>query len=324
MRRVLRHRAEEVTEPDHADVVHASRAWLAAPPRMRPTPPRPAPNILLIYADDQSYKTVGCYPESWPWVKTPNIDALATVRRPVPRRVPRRRGACRRGRRCSPAIIRTPSSRCGWRASTPGSTYDPKQCPFWPALFRTSGYHTAPDRQVAHGRRRRVRPRLGLPDRLEPAQAPRQRRRRITSSRCSPSTARRRWQDGYPADNYTKWAVEYVKGAQPRQGQAVVPVAVLRERSRPVEAGGAAQGTVQGRQGARRRRTSSARGPASPTTSRTRWHGRRTRTGGSSRPPAARRSATTPRRRQGGRVRGLGAAGERVRAGRRRGRRRAA
>src|SRR5204863_2297866 len=35
------------------------------------------PNILFIYADDQSYKTVGCYPESWPWVKTPNTDALA-------------------------------------------------------------------------------------------------------------------------------------------------------------------------------------------------------------------------------------------------------
>ena len=35
------------------------------------------PNILFIFADDQSYKTVGCYPESWPWVRTPNINALA-------------------------------------------------------------------------------------------------------------------------------------------------------------------------------------------------------------------------------------------------------
>jgi hypothetical protein len=35
------------------------------------------PNILLIYTDDQSFKTVGCYPEAWPWVKTPHIDALA-------------------------------------------------------------------------------------------------------------------------------------------------------------------------------------------------------------------------------------------------------
>ena len=43
--------------------------WPADPPKR--------PSIRLIYADDQSYKTVGCYVESWPWVKTPSIDALA-------------------------------------------------------------------------------------------------------------------------------------------------------------------------------------------------------------------------------------------------------
>src|SRR5262245_7324511 len=35
------------------------------------------PNILLIFTDDESYKTVGCYPEALPGVKTPHIDALA-------------------------------------------------------------------------------------------------------------------------------------------------------------------------------------------------------------------------------------------------------
>ena len=35
------------------------------------------PNILFIYADDQSYKTLSCYPEAPDWVHTPNIDALA-------------------------------------------------------------------------------------------------------------------------------------------------------------------------------------------------------------------------------------------------------
>src|SRR5580765_7688209 len=39
--------------------------------------PARRPNILFILSDDQSYKTVGCYPEAWPWVKTPHIDALA-------------------------------------------------------------------------------------------------------------------------------------------------------------------------------------------------------------------------------------------------------
>ena len=48
------------------------------------------PNILFIFADDQSYKTVGCYPESWPWVKTPHIDALAKVRCALSRGIPRR------------------------------------------------------------------------------------------------------------------------------------------------------------------------------------------------------------------------------------------
>ncbi|HLQ45877.1 MAG TPA: sulfatase-like hydrolase/transferase, partial [Planctomycetaceae bacterium] len=44
----------------------------------KPTQPRDSkPNILLIFTDDQSYKTVRCYPESYPWVRTPNIDALA-------------------------------------------------------------------------------------------------------------------------------------------------------------------------------------------------------------------------------------------------------
>ncbi len=35
------------------------------------------PNILFIYTDDHSYRTVGCYPQSYPWVKTPTIDRLA-------------------------------------------------------------------------------------------------------------------------------------------------------------------------------------------------------------------------------------------------------
>ena len=35
------------------------------------------PNILFIYTDDQSYRTVSCYPEAYKFVNTPNIDALA-------------------------------------------------------------------------------------------------------------------------------------------------------------------------------------------------------------------------------------------------------
>ena len=35
------------------------------------------PNILFIYTDDQSHRTVGCDPRSFDWVTTPNIDQLA-------------------------------------------------------------------------------------------------------------------------------------------------------------------------------------------------------------------------------------------------------
>ena len=39
------------------------------------TPTRP--NILYIFTDDQSRRSIGAYPEAHPWVKTPNIDRLA-------------------------------------------------------------------------------------------------------------------------------------------------------------------------------------------------------------------------------------------------------
>ncbi|HEX3872326.1 MAG TPA: sulfatase-like hydrolase/transferase, partial [Pirellulales bacterium] len=36
------------------------------------------PNILFIYTDDQPYKTVSCYGDAPSWVKTPQIDKLAS------------------------------------------------------------------------------------------------------------------------------------------------------------------------------------------------------------------------------------------------------
>ena len=35
------------------------------------------PNILYIFTDDQSYRSVSAYEGAHDWVKTPNIDALA-------------------------------------------------------------------------------------------------------------------------------------------------------------------------------------------------------------------------------------------------------
>jgi len=116
------------TEHCFLNTVHA-----AAPKR---------PNILLIYADDQSYKTVGCYPESFPWVKTPNIDRLAAAGV--------RFHAAYLGAWCMPSRAAMLTGRhphgvesMRMEGKYPASAYDPKQCPFWPAVFRQSGYHTA-------------------------------------------------------------------------------------------------------------------------------------------------------------------------------------
>ena len=36
------------------------------------------PNILFIYTDDHSHRTVSCYDQAYPWVETPHIDQLAS------------------------------------------------------------------------------------------------------------------------------------------------------------------------------------------------------------------------------------------------------
>ncbi|MCH1505227.1 MAG: sulfatase-like hydrolase/transferase [Verrucomicrobiales bacterium] len=100
------------------------------------------PNILFIFTDDQSHRTVSCYKEAYPWVKTPNIDALA------------KQGVrfthAYMGTWCMPsrATMLTGHHQYGvesmrMEGTYPGSTYDPKKCPFWPSIFRKYGYSTA-------------------------------------------------------------------------------------------------------------------------------------------------------------------------------------
>jgi arylsulfatase A-like enzyme len=175
------------------------------------------PNILFIFADDQSYKTVGCYPESWPWVRTPNIDALAKTG-------VRFHGAYL-GAWCMPSRAslltgRQPHGIQSMRMDGPypGSTYDPKQCPFWPARFRTNGYHTAhigkwhTGTDAGFGRDWDYQVVWNRPRHPENAGA-------YYERQLLAFNGEGRWQDGYPADNYTKWAVEYVKGTNRDKGK---------------------------------------------------------------------------------------------------------
>jgi arylsulfatase A-like enzyme len=94
----------------------------------------------------------------------------------------------------------------------PASTYDPKQCPFWLALFRTNGYHTAQigkwhtGTDAGFGRDWDYQIVWNRPKHPDNAGA-------YYEKQLLATNGEEKWVEGYPADNYTKWAVEYVRGA---------------------------------------------------------------------------------------------------------------
>lgn len=102
----------------------------------------PRPNILFIYTDDQSYKTLSCYGAHPEWVSTPNIDRLAKSGVRFKRAY--------LGAWCMPsrASILTGRLQHGvesmrMEGTYPRATYDPAKTPFVPSEFRKQGYHTA-------------------------------------------------------------------------------------------------------------------------------------------------------------------------------------
>jgi arylsulfatase A-like enzyme len=168
------------------------------------------PNILFILADDQSTKTVACYPEAWPWVKTPNIDALAA-------KGVRFQGAYL-GSWCMPSRAALLTGHwphaiesMSMAGKYPGSTYDPQQCPFWPKTFREHGYttaqigkwHTGDD--AGWGRDWDYQVVWNRPKHPENAGA-------YYETEILAINGVEQKVGGYPADNYTKWAKEFVHG----------------------------------------------------------------------------------------------------------------
>src|SRR5262245_23507595 len=101
------------------------------------------PNLLVIYTDDQSWRTLGCYREdgAWPWVHTPHIDRLAQEGV--------RFSTCYGAAWCTPS--RASFLTCRYQHAIAGVTlsavlqgeYDPQVCRFWPAELRSAGYTTA-------------------------------------------------------------------------------------------------------------------------------------------------------------------------------------
>ncbi|NLF71238.1 MAG: sulfatase-like hydrolase/transferase [Candidatus Anammoximicrobium sp.] len=174
------------------------------------TPAPRRPNILFVYADDHSPKTVSCYEGAYPLARTPHIDALAKAG-------VRFQGAYL-GSWCMPsrASLLTghhPHAIQSMRMAGqyPGSEYDPEQCRFWPAEFRRRGYQTAQigkwhtgtdagwgrdwDFQIVWNRPK------------HPENAGSYYGRQVTDF-----NGRERMVEGYSTDNYTDWAVRYIRG----------------------------------------------------------------------------------------------------------------
>jgi arylsulfatase A-like enzyme len=174
------------------------------------------PNILFIYSDDHSYKTVGCYPESYPWVRTPNIDSLAT------------RGIrfthCYLGSWCMPSRASLLTGRyphgiesMRMEGTYPGSTYDPKQCPFWPAVFRQQGYQTAQIGKWHTG----VDPGFGRDWDYQIVwnrpKHPENAGNYYGDQTLEFNGVEKEHVPGYSTDNYTQWACDYIRGEHRRR-----------------------------------------------------------------------------------------------------------
>ncbi len=170
------------------------------------------PNILFIYADDQSYKTLSCFPESPAWIQTPNIDALAH------RGIRFQRAYL--GAWCMPSRASMLTGRLQHGVETmrmegtyPGSTYDPNQCRFWPSVFRKEGYHTAQIGKwhtgVDTGNGRDWDHQIVWNRPAHPDNAGNYFKNQIVTFNGVD-----RQVDGYSTDNYTDWAVDYINGKQ--------------------------------------------------------------------------------------------------------------
>ena len=168
------------------------------------------PNILFIYTDDQSHRTVGCYPEAYDWVRTPNIDRLADQGI--------RFAHAYIGTWCMPsrATMLTGLHPYGVQSMRmegkyPGSTYDAKACRFWPKVFRDNGYYTAhigkwhTGTDTGYGRdwdHQIVWNRPAHPDYST---------HYYDDQLITKNGGETKLVKGYSTDNYTRWAVEFLR-----------------------------------------------------------------------------------------------------------------
>ena len=136
----------------------------------------------------------------------------------------------------------------------------PNKCPFWPRVFRAATAITrrrsasgtrAPTRAMAaigiirsSGTGRRIPENAGV----------------YYGEQIIEWNGKEKTVSGYSTDNYTQWACDYIQRRRTRQGEAVVPLAVLRRDSRTFDARPAAPGQVSRTRRSSRRPISCRRG----------------------------------------------------------------
>lgn len=88
--------------------------------------PPERPNILYIFTDDQSIRSVSCYPQAQPWAHTPNIDTLAAQGV--------RFSYCYTGAKCVPSRGNALTGKLQFNYT--------RDTVYWPVEFRKQGYFT--------------------------------------------------------------------------------------------------------------------------------------------------------------------------------------
>ena len=186
-------------------------------PRHTPRTDDQPTNILYIFTDDQSKRSVSCYPEAHPWINTPNIDWLAEEGM--------RFTHCYTGAWCAPSRATALTGKLQHSIESmrltggyPGLNYDAAQCPFWPAVFREAGWytgivgkwHTGADH--GHGRDWDY---SAIWDHTQPRIYGGYYTNQSVSFNGGPPQA----VGGYSTDNYTRWAVEFIRGRAKEPGR---------------------------------------------------------------------------------------------------------
>jgi arylsulfatase A-like enzyme len=174
------------------------------------------PNILFIYTDDHSHRTVSCYPEAYDWVETPNIDALAASGV--------RFAQAYTGTWCMPSRATLLTGHLSYGVESmrmegpyPGSEYDPEQCRFWPSVFREEGYQTAQigkwhtGTDTGYGRDWDYQMVWNRP------RHPKNAGNYYKDQLIEVNGGEAEMVSGYSTDNYTDWAVEYLLGEKGRE-----------------------------------------------------------------------------------------------------------